>query len=203
MQDDATIPPAPERLDPAWLATITPVVLVGGSSKRFGNDKLRRRLDEDTILVERPVRALREVFGPRVAAVGACHPKVRACFDADILDPYPGLGPMGGILAALEHAPGPIFVLAGDLDAIDAACVRKIAAAAQVSELAEAVIASSGRDHPTIGLYRPVLCEPMRLAAAGGGLTMHAFLRAHTIERVEIDERLAHNVNRPADLPIR
>ncbi len=195
------MPPTSPQLDPTWLSAITPVVLVGGQSTRFDNDKLRKKLDDNTLLVQRPIQALRSVFGPRVAAVGACHPDVRACFDTEILDPYPGLGPMGGVLAALEHAPGAVLVLAGDLDAMTGDCVRQIAHRAQLDEEVECVLAHTDRDHPTIALYRQSLREPMRENVASAELSMHMFLRTRTVRRVEIDPGCAHNVNKPGDLP--
>ena len=56
------------------LDLIQPVVLVGGKSRRFGRDKLREPIGESRAewLVDRPIRALREVFGARVAVVGEC-----------------------------------------------------------------------------------------------------------------------------------
>ncbi len=196
------MPPTPPQLDPAWLSAITPVVLVGGQSTRFANDKLRKKLDDATLLVQRSIQALRSVFGPRVAAVGACHADVRACCDTEILDPYPGLGPMGGILATLEHAPGAVFVLAGDLDTMTGDCIRQIAHRAQLNEEVEGVIAHTDRDHPTIALYRQSLREPLRESVSRGELSMHMFLRTRIVHRVEIDPGCAHNVNKPGDLPL-
>ena len=40
---------------------------------------------------------------------------VAARADLHLPDRYPGVGPAGGILAALEQSPGDVFVLAGDL----------------------------------------------------------------------------------------
>ncbi len=63
------------RPSPQFLATIQPVVLVGGRSTRFGRDKLREPVGcAREPLVQRPIRALRAVFGPRVMLVGECHP---------------------------------------------------------------------------------------------------------------------------------
>src|SRR5262245_5365872 len=94
--------PASCAVNPLDLSTIHPVVLTGGRSTRFGSDKLRARLDDDgTLLIDRPIAALRAVFGPRVALVGDCDPAVAARADLIIRDLHPGRGPIGGILSAL------------------------------------------------------------------------------------------------------
>ncbi len=82
-------------------ASIQPIVLVGGSSRRFGRDKLREPLGGGW-LVDRPIAALREVFGGHVRLVGACHPEVARRGDGVIPDSHPGTGPVGGIVSALE-----------------------------------------------------------------------------------------------------
>src|SRR5690606_32636942 len=123
---------------------IQPVVLVGGRSRRFGRDKLREPV-EDGWLVDAPIRALRAVFGPVVAAVGACDPEVAARFDRVIEDRYPGAGPAGGVLSALQATGGAVFVLAGDLARITEREVRAVMAAAAGAPTAWAVMACGSR----------------------------------------------------------
>src|SRR5262245_59553696 len=83
------------------LDVFQPIVLVGGKSTRFGRDKLREVVG-DGWLVDRPIAALREVFGARVAVVGECDDEVAQRGDRVITDRFPGVGPIGGIVSALE-----------------------------------------------------------------------------------------------------
>lgn len=96
-------------------APLQPVVLVGGKSSRFWRDKLLEPLPDGQPLVTHPINILRAIFGPRVALVGQCDPRVTAIGDRTIADPYPGVGPAGGIVAALESCKSAVFVHSGDL----------------------------------------------------------------------------------------
>lgn len=139
-------------VDQRRLDAITPVVLVGGRSSRFGGDKLRLPLgssgafqpvphgrggsggvlaDGAAMLVDLPITALRGVFGARVARVGECHPGVAARFDVALPDRWPGIGPLGGVASALFETAGDVFVLPGDAPNFDAAAVRELLCAAQ------------------------------------------------------------------------
>ncbi|HHN79140.1 MAG TPA: molybdenum cofactor guanylyltransferase, partial [Phycisphaerales bacterium] len=190
-------PPGGARSD-VNLDTIQPVVLVGGRSKRFGRDKLIEPVRGQP-LAAYPVDALRAVFGPRVALVGACDPAVAALGDAIIPDPYPGTGPAGGILAALEHSKQPVFVLSGDLPAISADHVRAVLQAGSDHPDSPVCMAMTDRPQPCIALYRPGAVGAIRGAVQSGRGLLSAVGSECT--RVPIDAGAAVNVNRPGDLP--
>ncbi len=175
-----------------------PIVLVGGKSTRFGCDKLRAAL-ADGWLVDRPIAALRAVFGPRVALVGEADPEVLARGDATIVDRHPGIGPLGGIISALEAA-GDVFVLPGDAPAIDAAAIRAILARAGESPEAWAVLADSGRLEPCVGLYRRAALPALHAHRARPEAPLGAAIPAQQLARVAVDVRRLANVNTPDDL---
>jgi len=186
--------------------SIQPVVLVGGRSRRFGRDKLIESIGRvgsgGRVLVDHPIGVLRDVFGPRVAVVGRCDDRVRARADAVLADPYPGTGPIGGVLAALEGSGSAVFVLAGDLPAITPGSVRRIMACAADSPGALAVLARSDRIEPCIGLYRERIVPSLVAAMAQQPQpALHAVLSAAKVELVPVDPAEARNVNRPSDLP--
>lgn len=193
----------------AALASIAPVVLVGGRSVRFGRDKLLVDLGGRP-MVAAPIAALREVFGPRVTAIGPCDPAVRALADAWLPDDHPGSGPMGGILTALERFRGPVLVLAGDLPAIDAATVRALVdafLAIPEAAVALATAADDGglRDHPCAAVYgRPMraILAAARHAGRFGLRDAIAGVPASGVIRVGCPPARLANVNRPADLPL-
>lgn len=176
------------------------VVLVGGSSTRFGSDKLLAALPDGSVLVDRPVLALRRAMLTPVLAVGACDPRVLDRFDGVIDDPYPGAGPIGGILSALESLKAPVFVLAGDLVAITPESIQRIVGVSDASPDAHAVLGDSGRTQWTLGIYRPSAARLLREAL---GRDEHALKRAMVpamIVRVTLDADQCRNINRPEDL---
>ncbi|MDP1025994.1 molybdenum cofactor guanylyltransferase [Sphingomonas sp. KR1UV-12] len=69
-------------------------VLAGGQSRRFGSDKAAALLDGDTLLAH-----ARRALAPHVDEV-----VVVGGIDGLPDLPRPGLGPLGGIAAALDHA---------------------------------------------------------------------------------------------------
>ena len=180
--------------------SIQPIVLVGGRSRRFGRDKLLEPVGQG-VLVDRPIGALRAVFGPRVLVVGECDPRVAARADGALWDRYPGAGPIGGILSALEATGLAVFVLGGDLARMDADAVRLLLAEAARSPDAVAVVAESDRPEPCIGLYRPAAAGALSRAIVAGHNTLHIALESLPVHRVPLPAWVLTNVNTPADLP--
>lgn len=205
---------------------IQPIVLVGGRSRRFGRDKLREPVGGKTgterpgpvgrvagahdviLLVDRPIAALRAVFGPRVAVVGECHELVERRADARIRDRYPGVGPIGGILSAIEETGCDVFVLAGDLVRIEPSVVESVLRTADEHPRAWAVLArasaepphkAGGRAEPCIGLYRQPVAEALRrkLESRDGRRSLHDALPCDRVVFVDVDPELTVNVNTP------
>ncbi len=178
---------------------IQPVVLVGGQSSRFGRDKLVEQVDGE-LLVSRPINALRGVFGNRVGIVGKCDQKIMEIADLVIDDPYPGLGPIGGICAALESSSLDIFVCAGDLLAVNEAAIGAIIQASIDTPEALVYIALDGRRHPAFGLYRNACVPFFQRAIAQGKLKLGMVLDQESIVCVQVDSDSMRNINRREDL---
>lgn len=178
---------------------IQPIVLAGGKSRRFGRDKLREPVGEGW-LIDRPIAALREVFGPRVAVVGVCDPEVAARADAVIEDRYPGVGPIGGIVSALEASARAVFVLAGDLPAAAPVDVRAIRDAARGRPDAWAVLAGRGEPEPCFGIYRPPSLAPLRRALAEERHALREALPRDQVVLVDLPPASLTNANTPDDL---
>ncbi len=182
---------------------VQPIVLVGGSSRRFGRDKLREPLSaaNDEWLVDRSIAALRAVFGPVVKLVGRCDPLVLARGDGGIEDTYADRGPIGGIVSALEQGRA-AFVLAGDLPNITADVVFRIMTSAAHAPTAWAVLARSDRLEPCVGLYRSAALPALtsRLHDAAGRRSLHDALPAEHVVGVECGSEHLVNANVPEDL---
>ncbi len=178
---------------------IQPIVLVGGQSSRFGRDKLIEQVNGKP-MVAIPINTLRAVFGNCVAIVGQCDPQIAAMADAVIDDPYPGLGPVGGIYAALEHANSDIFVCAGDLISIDETTIRTIITASIQEPKALAYIAFDARRHPTVGLYRAGCLPIFQQSIAKGKLKLGMVLDQDSIRQVPVESSALRNINRPDEL---
>ena len=180
---------------------ITPIVLCGGRSRRFGRDKLREVLPDGSWLIDRAIGVLRGVFGRRVKLVGECDAALAARGDGVIVDRYLGKGPAAGILSALEETGESVFVLAGDLPTIHAGAVRAVLAGAAVEPAAVAVLGAGPEVEPCIGLYRAGAAEYLRAALSGerpGAL--RGAIPAEACGLVAIDRRAGANANTPEEL---
>ena len=194
---------APERptVSPGFLASVQPIVLVGGRSQRFGRDKLREPWgNAGRVLVQYPIDALRSVFGCRVKLVGACDPAIEQLADGVIPDLHPGVGPIGGIVSALAHWPGPIFVLAGDMPSFRDAEVTDLLAAAERNSAAHAVWACTDRLHPCAGVYTQHARSVLESRLSSGNYALLTALDLTVICRVPVSVEAAANVNRPDNL---
>ncbi|MCL4743349.1 MAG: NTP transferase domain-containing protein [Phycisphaerales bacterium] len=173
---------------------VRPVVLVGGRSRRFGRDKLREPFGGG-LLVDRPIAALRGVFGACVALVGDCDAAVAARGDSHHADRFPGRGPIGGVLTALDEFGCAVFVLSGDLPCVTEAGVRSVLGAALADPGAAAVVAATPRVEPCFGVYRPASAGALRRAMEQGRLELWRVIEGEGWATVPLAASEAVNVN--------
>ncbi len=186
---------------PEFLASVQPIVLVGGKSRRFGRDKLREPWGHSAqTLVQLPIESLRAVFGPRVKLVGQCDPSILPLADGVISDQFPGVGPIGGIASALNQCPGPIFVLAGDMPNVSPHDVRRILSVAEHSNGASAALAATDRVHPCAGVYFQAALPTLRDRIRQGAHRLNTALSDRTTICVPVSSFFAANVNLRSDL---
>lgn len=182
------------------LPALLGAVLAGGESRRFGRDKATEVV-AGVPLVSRAAATLADVF-PHVVVVSS-----RAHHDAGwprVPDLRPGLGPLAGVEAALEHAASlglvGAFVLACDLPLVDADTIRSIARA-----LGPAAAAAPERDgtppiEPLCAAYRVSCLPAVREALDRGRLAAHGPFAAVDGVTVRLASEQFLNVNRPDDL---
>jgi len=192
---------ATECIPKSFVDSIQPIVLVGGASRRFGRDKLREPWQAQP-LVQRPIEALRTFFGMRVKLVGKCDASILTLADGVMRDLHPGIGPMGGIVSALDGWNGAVFVLAGDMPNFTQTHIQRIVAAAYKNPLALAALAYSDRLHPCAGLYQRRSLDILSACIAKQKFKLVEAIAIADILRVTCDAQAVVNINRMEDVPM-
>ena len=157
------------------------ILLVGGSSIRFGSPKALAELEGET-LAERAWRLLGEACDERLA-VGRCEGLAfRALAD-------PGTGPVAAIAVGLRAAANDVAVVVPvDMPRLTSAALRLLGESCR-----DAAVAQNG----------PLPCAVSRSALPAfetGERRLRTVLGGLDTARIELDERLLPNVNTPADL---
>lgn len=163
-------------------------ILAGGQSRRFGSDKAEALID-GLRLIDRVAGALSRQTAALIVC-GRDDPAFRCIPDR----PEAGLGPLGGLCAALHHAAahGYDAVLSTGCDAPNLPM-----------DLAE-VLAGDGpaivQSQPVIGYWPVALAGELDRFLADGGRALYGFAE-HAGARLERFDPPIANVNRPDDLP--
>ena len=127
---------------------------------------------------------------------------VRKCF-RQIVDRYTDLGPVAGILSAMDHAPDTAWVVvACDLPNLDVETISHLLANASAEHPATAYTSSrDGLPEPLCALYRPAAREIIDRFVADGIVCPRKMLinsPTHLLDQPNPDA--LHNVNTPDDL---
>lgn len=177
----------PKGRRPKRLTRLLGAILAGGQARRFGSDKAQA-LYEGARLIDRVAAALSAqcetvVVCGREESGFACIPDW----------PEPGLGPLGGLAAALRHAgeQGYSHVLSAGVDAPDLPHDLAVWLAGEGAAIVES--------QPVVGLW-PVEAAPVLAAfLESGSRSLYRFADHIGARRVELPSPLM-NVNRPEDL---
>ena len=177
----------PKDKRPKRLTRLLGAILAGGQARRFGSDKAHA-LFEGARLIDRVAEAL----AAQCEAVVVCG---REEMGFACLPDWPeaGLGPLGGLAAALRHAGAGGFthVLSAGVDAPD----LPHDLAASLAGVGAAIVESQ----PVVGLW-PVSDLPVLEAfLSGGGRSLYRFADTTSARRIDLPHALM-NVNRPEDL---
>jgi molybdopterin-guanine dinucleotide biosynthesis protein A len=201
-------------------AGVSGIVLAGGASRRFGDDKLAATLDGRSLL-ERAVAALAGVASEVlvVVAPGDDRPLPAAFRGAEAVpvwraeDPETHGGPLVGLLAGLEAAREPLaVVVGGDMPTLNADVLRTLIRAlgeAEAGSAEAAVLVRHGTDHPLPAAVRNgAATQAARQLLAEGERSLVALFRTLRTYRIaEADWRpldpageTLRDVDTPADL---
>lgn len=172
-------------------------VLVGGRSTRMGRDKALLPW-QSRPLVAHVANAVQEAAG-NVTLVG--EPQ-RYCFlEYDQLpDTYTGLGPLGGIEAALLARRGELnLIVACDMPAVRSDFLRRLLEFAAADSAACVVSEdSNGRVHPLCAVYKTACLPFVRRALAQRQLRLFDLVAELGAATLKVDCEIA-NVNTPEE----
>jgi molybdopterin-guanine dinucleotide biosynthesis protein A len=164
-------------------------VLAGGQSRRFGSDKALAELDHRPLIAH--AAAALEPYVDTVAICGRIFPPYLPLQDR----PAPGLGPLGGLAAALRHAAD------SDFDGVlSIGCDIPVLPAALVEALVAGGAPIAVRTLPICGLWRASDADRLdQHLAATDDRSMRGWLAACGGTWFGGDIPLA-NINTPGDL---
>ncbi|MDE3105835.1 MAG: molybdenum cofactor guanylyltransferase [Acidobacteriota bacterium] len=177
------------------------VVLAGGRSSRMGRDKARISLGGRT-LVERALANLAQVCQHCVIAGGD---PALAAYGRVLPDQQPGLGPLAGILVALQASPLPWnLVLAVDMPQVPVALLQQLAQQALRSSAIAVVARVGGAVQPLCAAYRTEARAGLQQGIeAGERRVIAAAQQAGPVEYLDLPSQSAEwflNLNTPEDL---
>jgi molybdenum cofactor guanylyltransferase len=187
---------------------LTGLILAGGRSSRMGVDKALLEFEGEPLLARVAARlgtVCEEILvasgdGSRLAAFGL----------PQVADAVPDSGPLGGLIAGLEHAGHPLMaVVAVDMPF---ASTELLAAMAAMRRSEDAVVPLSADGlEPLHAVYARPAAGTLRSMLAAGTLSLRRALGSLDVTYVDSDVtgrldpsgRFAWNLNEPGDLPRR
>lgn len=118
-------------------------------------------------------------------------------------DSWPGEGPLGGVITALEHlaAHEVVVAVACDLPLLTAATVEALVAALLEAPASMAAVAITDRMQPLCVAWRPAASTELRAAMLAGDRRLYDVLGRLPIVRHSVNPQDLQNVNTPSDLP--
>lgn len=170
-------------------------VLAGGAGRRVGGDKAMLRF-EGRRLIEYPLAALQAAG---LTAFVVCRPEtalppleVPVVHDAGEIR-----HPLAGVLAALDHAGGPVVVVATDMPDLPPQLLRRLAGA---DPARGAVVASvRGAIEPLCARYAPAVRDALARALAAQAPLRQAVAELSPLE-VPTDAAAVRNLNTLGEL---
>jgi len=185
-------------------------VLAGGGSTRFGRDKALVEVGGSAML-ERMIKLLRGVTKEAKIVAGCGRYEA---FGVEIVeDRWPGKGPLGGIITALEDAAGSAepaewnLILSCDLPFLTREWLTFLCGRAAKSEARVVLPYSANGPEPMCACYRTVAAAALRAAFEGGVRKVTHGLQGVSTEvldeadwkRFDSAGRLLSNMNTQAD----
>ena len=193
--------PRPQPASPHIAAAI----LAGGKASRLGGRaKGLIQLPDGRTIIQ---RLIEEVRGAGVSDIVICanEPEPYQHLDLPIIpDSDPGLGPLGGIAAALAHftpTAGAVLLLPSDMPAITAGELRSLLVAFAGAEAPAVFAQAPDGPHPLVAIARTSLRDEVERALHSDDRRAQALWRRVCAEAVSFAQiQPFANINTPDDL---
>lgn len=179
---------------------ITGVILAGGRSRRFGEDKADVLVDgfpmiehvyrAASAITDRLFLSVRDPYAARTIAAPA------------LADLYPGSGPLAGLHAGLEAAETPwVLLMACDMPFITSGVLRHIVDARRPDVAAVVARTPDGRKQPLCACYNICIRSLVEQQLLNDRLAMTELLKLISRVRfVDVPGEPLRNINVPSDL---
>lgn len=188
---------------------INGIVLAGGKSLRFGNDKISEAIGSKSLL-QQVITSLRFLGGEIIVVTSSEHP-ISESIDHPKLriltDILPGKGPLGGIHTGLVASTTEYnLVVASDMPFLNEALLRYLI---EISEGYDITVPRVGKlVEPLHAIYARSCLDPMAEMIKQERLSIYQLFRrvrvrymeAAEIERFDPEHRSLFNINTKADL---
>lgn len=178
---------------------VSGLILTGGESRRFGTDKARHVVEGQTMA--------RRVYDALIPLVDAVFVSVRTPGSnpdlpaEEVVDLYPGAGPMAGLHAGLRRCETPwLLALACDLPFVTTEALATLLRASRQPGQPVVPRTPDGRLQPLCALYPATLLPLIGDRLRGGQYALHELLEASGYEPVALPQVPLRNVNTPTDL---
>ncbi len=164
----------------------------------MGRDKALVEVD-GIAMVRRVAESLAAAGCSPVIAVGGDEAALGSMGMIVVADRFPGEGPLGGILSALDATGGPTLVVATDMPWLDPATVGLLLAHTGRGDL-DAVIARSDRLEPLCAVWWPSSSAALGARFVAGERAVHRAIHGLRVMEVVVATTAVTNVNRPDDI---
>src|SRR5579883_1718703 len=161
----------------------------------MGFDKASARIGGTTLL-SRTTRVARDA-GVKVLVAGRAKPADWAEEAMFAPDGQPGLGPLGGLAAALREVGGPVLALACDMPLLTPDAIRWLLAEAHGKPLKHGLITMAGdRYEPLFSLYTQACLPLVEARLAGEDLSLKGLIAAGQFAFTQAPGWLAEQLKR-------
>ena len=177
------------------MGAVAGYVLAGGASRRMGRDK--------ALLLEAGLPLVERVAGVVATAAGSCSivapiGRYEGLGCPVLRDLWPGEGPLGGILTALQSGEAEWnLIVAVDMPFLDAVFLAALLAEARKRGGTVVPAHADGSVEPLCGVYHAGGLAGLREFFNAGGRRVKDALGAITVSTVPAPERILANINTP------